>query len=187
MRHRQALECAGGTQLHARAQSDLAAPTIAVVDSGIDASQVLTSGGRVVQQVNLTTLPNNSPGDGRGHGTFVAGIAAQADARLARALRHARTSSRSTSWTTRALARTSERDRGGTVDPREQGQVQHQGRELLACTPRTRAASRTTRSTRRSRSCGSAASRSSCGGRTTTALANGQQRRSLRTRQRPVQ
>ena len=33
-------------------------------------------GGRVVQQANLTTLPNNSPGDGRGHGTFVAGIAA---------------------------------------------------------------------------------------------------------------
>ena len=33
-------------------------------------------GARVVKEVNLTTLPNNSPGDGRGHGTFVAGIAA---------------------------------------------------------------------------------------------------------------
>jgi serine protease AprX len=57
-------------------QSDLTAPTIAVVDSGVDTSKVADFGGRVVQQVNLTTLPNNSPGDGRGHGTFVAGIAA---------------------------------------------------------------------------------------------------------------
>ena len=57
-------------------QSDLTAPTIAIVDSGVDASKVADFGGRVVQQVNLTTLPNNSPGDGRGHGTFVAGIAA---------------------------------------------------------------------------------------------------------------
>jgi serine protease AprX len=59
-----------------KTQSDLTAPTIAVVDSGVDASKVADFGGRVVQQVNLTTLPNNSPGDGRGHGTFVAGIAA---------------------------------------------------------------------------------------------------------------
>jgi serine protease AprX len=60
----------------AATQSDLTAPTIAVVDSGVDTSRVADFGGRVVQQVNLTTLPNNSPGDGRGHGTFVAGIAA---------------------------------------------------------------------------------------------------------------
>src|ERR671911_23629 len=33
-------------------------------------------GTRVIKEVTLTTLPNNSPGDGRGHGTFVAGIAA---------------------------------------------------------------------------------------------------------------
>jgi serine protease AprX len=58
-----------------KTQSDLTAPTIAIVDSGVDASKVADFGGRVVQQVNLTTLPNNSPGDGRGHGTFVAGIA----------------------------------------------------------------------------------------------------------------
>jgi serine protease AprX len=50
-------------------------PTIAIVDSGIDASRP-DFGGRVVKQVTLTTLPMNSPGDGRGHGTFVAGIAA---------------------------------------------------------------------------------------------------------------
>jgi serine protease AprX len=52
-----------------------ATPTIAVVDSGIDASRS-DFGGRVVAQVNLTSLAGNSPGDGRGHGTFVAGIAA---------------------------------------------------------------------------------------------------------------
>ena len=59
-----------------KTQSDLAVPAIAVVDSGVDTSKAADFGARVVQQVNLTTLPNNSPGDGRGHGTFVAGIAA---------------------------------------------------------------------------------------------------------------
>jgi serine protease AprX len=52
-----------------------AMPTIAVVDSGIDTSRV-DFNGRVLASANLSTLPNNSPGDGRGHGTFVAGIAA---------------------------------------------------------------------------------------------------------------
>jgi serine protease AprX len=51
------------------------AATIAFVDSGIEASRP-EFGGRVVAEVNLTSLPNNSPGDGRGHGTFVAGIGA---------------------------------------------------------------------------------------------------------------
>jgi serine protease AprX len=51
------------------------AATIAVVDSGIDASRPEFAG-RIVANVNLSTLPGNSPGDGRGHGTFVAGIAA---------------------------------------------------------------------------------------------------------------
>jgi serine protease AprX len=50
-------------------------PTIAVVDSGVDATRA-DFGGRVVKQVTLTALPGNSAGDGRGHGTFVAGIAA---------------------------------------------------------------------------------------------------------------
>jgi serine protease AprX len=59
-----------------RTMSDITAPTIAVVDSGVDASRVADFGGRVVQQLTFATLPNNSPGDGRGHGTFVAGIAA---------------------------------------------------------------------------------------------------------------
>jgi serine protease AprX len=51
------------------------AATIAVVDSGIEAGRA-DFGGRVVADVNLTSLPGNSAGDGRGHGTFVAGIAA---------------------------------------------------------------------------------------------------------------
>jgi serine protease AprX len=51
------------------------AATIAVVDSGIDATRPEFAG-RITASVNLTTLPGNSPGDGRGHGTFVAGIAA---------------------------------------------------------------------------------------------------------------
>jgi serine protease AprX len=53
------------------------APTIAVIDSGIDANRADFDGGsRVAAQVNLTSMTPNSPGDGRGHGTFVAGIAA---------------------------------------------------------------------------------------------------------------
>jgi serine protease AprX len=52
------------------------APTIAVVDSGIDTSKTADFGARVIKQVNLCSLTGNSAGDGRGHGTFVAGIAA---------------------------------------------------------------------------------------------------------------
>jgi serine protease AprX len=53
------------------------APTIAIVDSGIDANRPdFDNGARVVANVNMTQLQPNSPGDGRGHGTFVAGIAA---------------------------------------------------------------------------------------------------------------
>jgi serine protease AprX len=51
------------------------AATIAIVDSGIDASRPEFAG-RVVANVNLSSLGGNSAGDGRGHGTFVAGIAA---------------------------------------------------------------------------------------------------------------
>jgi serine protease AprX len=52
------------------------AATIAVVDSGIDPSRTADFGSRLLAQVNLTSLGPNSSGDGYGHGTFVAGIAA---------------------------------------------------------------------------------------------------------------
>jgi serine protease AprX len=55
--------------------SSAPAATIAIVDSGIDATRPEFAG-RIAANVNLTSLPGNSPGDGRGHGTFVAGIAA---------------------------------------------------------------------------------------------------------------
>jgi serine protease AprX len=52
-------------------------PTIAIVDSGIDKRRVAEFGARVIGSVNLYTGTNaNSPGDGRGHGTMVAGMAA---------------------------------------------------------------------------------------------------------------
>jgi serine protease AprX len=52
-------------------------PTIAIVDSGIEANRAdFDFGARVLPQVNLTSRTPNSPGDGRGHGTFVASIAA---------------------------------------------------------------------------------------------------------------
>jgi serine protease AprX len=53
------------------------APTIAIIDSGIEANRADFDGGnRVAAQVNLSSMTPNSPGDGRGHGTLVAGIAA---------------------------------------------------------------------------------------------------------------
>jgi serine protease AprX len=50
-------------------------PTIAIVDSGVDAGRT-DFGNRVIRQVSLTSVAPNSPGDGRGHGTMVASIAA---------------------------------------------------------------------------------------------------------------
>jgi len=52
-----------------------AAPTIAFVDSGIEPGRT-DFGDRILASVDLTSLPNNSPGDGYGHGTIVAGLAA---------------------------------------------------------------------------------------------------------------
>ena len=51
------------------------APAIAVVDSGIQTGRS-DFGTRIAAQVNLTSIQPNSAGDGRGHGTFVAAIAA---------------------------------------------------------------------------------------------------------------
>src|SRR5262249_60346659 len=53
------------------------APTIAVVDSGINANRADFDGGsRVAAQVNLASTTPDSPRDRRRHGTFVAGTAA---------------------------------------------------------------------------------------------------------------
>jgi serine protease AprX len=49
--------------------------TIAVVDSGVETGRS-DFGSRLLPQVNLSTLTPNATGDDRGHGTFVAGIAA---------------------------------------------------------------------------------------------------------------
>ena len=51
------------------------APTIAVIDCGIDADRS-DFGWRVLAPVDLAAIQPNAPGDGRGHGTFVAAIAA---------------------------------------------------------------------------------------------------------------
>jgi serine protease AprX len=60
--------------------SGLNPPAIAVVDSGVQCRADFDGclGGRVIKQVNMTSLLPNSNSDGRGHGTFVAGIAAGA-------------------------------------------------------------------------------------------------------------
>ena len=57
-------------------------PSIAFVDSGIDSSRA-DFGGRVLASLDMTSLENNSPGDGNGHGTLVAGLAAGSAARHA--------------------------------------------------------------------------------------------------------
>jgi serine protease AprX len=55
--------------------SGVTLPAIAIVDSGVQSSR-MDFYGRVIKQVRITNLLPNALGDGRGHGTFVAGIAA---------------------------------------------------------------------------------------------------------------
>jgi subtilisin family serine protease len=52
------------------------APTIAIIDSGIDATKTADFGSRVVASVNFSTLSPGAMGDQEGHGTMVAGVAA---------------------------------------------------------------------------------------------------------------
>ena len=67
---------AGMPALHARPGVQAGQPgTIAIVDSGIDASRA-DFGNRVIESVNLTDRQPNSSGDGYGHGTAVASVAA---------------------------------------------------------------------------------------------------------------
>jgi serine protease AprX len=54
------------------------APTIAIVDSGIDASKTADFGNRVLASVTFSSSSPGATGDGEGHGTMVAGIAAGA-------------------------------------------------------------------------------------------------------------
>jgi serine protease AprX len=67
----------GGQQL-----SGLSMPAIAIVDSGVQTGR-MDFGARVIKQVRITNLLPNSLGDGRGHGTLVAGIAAGSASRYA--------------------------------------------------------------------------------------------------------
>ena len=53
-----------------------AAPTIAIVDTGVENRADFT--GRLLASVTFTTSLSNAAGDGRGHGTIVAGLAAGA-------------------------------------------------------------------------------------------------------------
>jgi len=65
-------------------------PAIAIVDSGVDKNRAdFGNGAGVIEEVTLTKLATNSAGDGRGHGTFVAGIAAGRGAGYAGALPNA--------------------------------------------------------------------------------------------------
>jgi serine protease AprX len=67
---------AGIPSLHARPGVQAGQPgTIAIVDSGVDASRA-DFGDRVIEQITRTERQPNSPGDGYGHGTAVASIAA---------------------------------------------------------------------------------------------------------------
>ena len=160
-------------------------PTIAVVDSGVDATRADDFGARVVAQTSF--VPSNRPNaegtDGFGHGTFVASIAAGEAAglrgrragrehRLARrARRHGRGPWKATCWRRRTgSTRTGRRTTSGSRTSR--------------CWPARMPASCTTRSTRRSRSSGCPASWSYRSRQ--LRLGRPGQRRSLRPRERPV-
>ncbi len=54
------------------------APTVAIVDSGVDASKIVDFGSRLVASVNLSSLSPGASGDDEGHGTMVAGVLAGA-------------------------------------------------------------------------------------------------------------
>ena len=131
-------------------------PTIAIVDSGIDKNRPDFDGGaRIIGDRSLTTRCPNSPGDGRGHGTFVAGIAAGSAPGLRRRRSAAPRSSTLDVMDDNGMARTSDVIAAAEWIYENKNRVQHPGRELLAPLDRRRATSRRTRSTRRSRSSGS--------------------------------
>src|SRR3954447_4476561 len=71
------------TQLSTGHPSSMAnPPAIASLDSGANPTSPDLAG-RVIHEENFTSLPDNSPHDGRGHGTFVASLAAGSGAQHA--------------------------------------------------------------------------------------------------------
>lgn len=58
------------------AQLSAAAPTIAIVDSGVDPDRGVDFGGRIVQHVNFSSRGSEQRKDDLGHGTMVARLAA---------------------------------------------------------------------------------------------------------------
>ena len=131
-------------------------PTIAIVDSGVDANRSdFDNGARVIDQQVITTLLPNSPGDGRGHGTFVAGIAAGSAAGYAGAAPAANLVSLDVMDDT-GMARTSDVIAAAQwiYNNKDAKNIKVANFSLHAT---TRATSRRIRSTRPSRSCGSQA------------------------------
>ncbi len=104
-------------------------PAIAVVDTGVDATRT-DFGGRVVSQVTLTTLPGNSTGDGSGHGTLVAGLAA-GSAQLYAGAAPDRTDRLDRRRGRQGHVDDERRDRRRRLDPRQQGRQEHPRRQLL--------------------------------------------------------
>ena len=105
------------------------APTIAIVDSGIDKTSEPASA-VASRRRSVRRARQRGSLDGRGHGTFVASIAA-GSAPATRA-RHRMRSDRPRCHGRQRRRQDERRDRRGRVDLPEQGGVQHPRRQLLA-------------------------------------------------------
>ena len=138
-----------------QALSSLNVPAIAIVDSGVAAGRT-DFGGRVVKQVTMTNLLPNALGDGRGHGTFVAGIAAGSKTGYAGAAPTAPIVSIDV-MDDNGMAMTSDVIAAADWILANKTHLQHPASRTSRCSRRSPPASCTTRSTRRSRSSGSAA------------------------------
>ena len=104
------------------------APTIAIIDSGIDATKSADFGSRVVASVNLSSRAPGATGDQQGHGTMVAGVAAGASALHPGAAPNAKPRRRPHGGRERRVAG-ERRDRGYRLDPGPQGAVRHPRRQ----------------------------------------------------------
>ena len=106
------------------------APAIAIVDSGIDASKTADFGNRVVASVNFSSTSPGATGDGEGHGTMVAGIAAGASSDYPGVAQNAPLVSVRTA-DANGMSYTSDVIAGIDWILAEQGRLQHPRRELL--------------------------------------------------------